>query len=94
MKTESEQALSAMLDRGLTNLRECRGRAVLLIRAGVPLKVVSQARARHRTWTIETQRKWQASVSRRPARGKHHDSWEIRERYVRCNATKGKNSPN
>ena len=88
MKTESEQALSAILDRGLSNLREDRGKAVLLIRAGVPLDVVSRARAWYRTWTIETQRKWQASISRRPARGKHHDSWEIRERWVRCNREK------
>ena len=29
------------------------------------------------------QRHWQASVSRRPQRGRHHDSWDLREKYVR-----------
>lgn len=28
------------------------------------------------------QRHWQTTVSRRPQRGRHHDSWAIRERYV------------
>jgi len=88
--TESDQALSAILDKGLTNCREDRGKAVLLIRAGVSLETVSRARAWWHTWTIETQRKWQASVSRRPPRGKHHDSWEQREKYVRCNTVLGR----
>jgi hypothetical protein len=39
-------------------------------------------------WHTDTQREWQASVSRRPARGRHHDSWSIREKYVRCNFVK------
>ena len=30
------------------------------------------------------QRKWADKVSRRPQRGNHHDSWAIREKYVRC----------
>lgn len=30
------------------------------------------------------QREWGTKVSRRPARGRHHDSWSIRERYIRC----------
>mgnify|MGYP005991720585 CR=1 FL=1 len=30
------------------------------------------------------QREWGASVSKRPGRGNHHDSWAIREGYVRC----------
>ena len=30
------------------------------------------------------QRKWGTSVSRRPGRGNHHDSWAAREGYVRC----------
>ena len=82
--TESEQALAVMLDRGLWNGRTDRGKAVLLIRLGVPLHVVSKARASYRTWTIVTQREWQAKTSRRPARCKRHDSWAIREKYVRC----------
>ena len=34
------------------------------------------------------QRKWQANT-RRPSRARHHDSIEIRERYVRCNRSFG-----
>lgn len=30
------------------------------------------------------QRAWQCKVSRRPQRGQHHDSWGLREKYVRC----------
>lgn len=41
-------------------------------------------RAEWRTWLTLSQRKWQTNVSRRPQRGNHHDSWTIRERYVRC----------
>ena len=40
----------------------------------------------HRTWlewvTI-TQRKWQGKT-RRPSKARHHDSIQIREKYVRC----------
>ena len=32
----------------------------------------------------EWQREWGSKVSRRVARGNHHDSWSIREGYVRC----------
>ena len=31
-----------------------------------------------------SQRHWQTNVSRRPQKGRHHDSWAIREKYVRC----------
>jgi hypothetical protein len=42
---------------------------------------------RRKAWRVRTtlvQRRWQASESRRPQRGRHHDSWSIREKYVRC----------
>lgn len=32
----------------------------------------------------ERQREWGTRVSRRIARGNHHDSWSMREGYVRC----------
>ena len=32
----------------------------------------------------ERQREWGTRVSRRIARGNHHDSWSTREAYVRC----------
>ena len=41
-------------------------------------------RAQYQQWVTVTQRKWQSKVSRRPQRGNHHDSYQIRERYVRC----------
>lgn len=40
-------------------------------------------RAEWRTRQVLNQRSWQSKVSRRPARGRHHDSWQIREKYVR-----------
>ena len=48
------------------------------------MRAILDARARWLDWVTTTQRKWQASISRRPARGRHHDSWDIREKYVRC----------
>ncbi len=48
------------------------------------LAVWRERRADWVRWQVLTQRKWQTSVSRRPQRGRHHDSWSIRERYVRC----------
>lgn len=33
------------------------------------------------------QRKWGARTSRRPQRGRHHDSWAIREAYVRADGS-------
>ena len=32
----------------------------------------------------ERQREWGTKVSRRVVRGNHHDSWSMREGYVRC----------
>jgi glutathione S-transferase len=49
-------------------------------------QVLAYARARRAEWLrwlTLTQREWQSSVSRRPARGRHHDSWAIRESWVR-----------
>lgn len=50
------------------------------------LAAILHARREWLKWKTLTQRKWQTNVSRRPQRGNHHDSWEIRERYVRCKA--------
>lgn len=44
---------------------------------------------RRREWLTRhtvLQRHWQTKTSRRPQRGRHHDSWSIREGYVRCAA--------
>jgi len=47
------------------------------------LALVKAKRAERRAWLTRTQRDWQTKVSRRPARGRHHDSWRIREDFVR-----------
>lgn len=41
-------------------------------------------RAKYRTWVTIKQREWQTKVSKRPSKANHHDSIQIRERYVRC----------
>lgn len=46
--------------------------------------------ARRFAWinsTTANQRKWQCSVSKNPAKGRHHDSWAIREQYMRCHGS-------
>jgi hypothetical protein len=48
------------------------------------LAAVKDLRAGWLVYLTRTQRKWQTNVSRRPQRGNHHDSWSIRESYVRC----------
>lgn len=45
-------------------------------------KILARRRARLDANTV-SQRDWQARVSRRPQRGKHYDSWALREKYVR-----------
>lgn len=47
------------------------------------LAVYRAERRRWLIWLTTTQRDWQTKVSRRPQRGRHHDSWAIRERYMR-----------
>lgn len=46
-------------------------------------QILDRRRARLNYNTV-LQRNWQAKVSRRPQRGKHHDSWALREKYVRA----------
>ena len=60
-------------------------RQALLIRMfGEPAKkLILELRAQHRQSVENSSRKWQHSVSRRPQRGNHHDSWQARERYLR-----------
>lgn len=48
------------------------------------IQAVLAKRAKYRTWVTIKQREWQTKVSKRPQRGRHHDSHPIRERYVRC----------
>lgn len=58
---------------------------VLLIRAygEDAIVAVRAARADWRRKVTLTQRNWQSRGSRRAQRNNHHDSWAIRENYVR-----------
>ena len=49
--------------------------------------IIKQRRARWLTWHTLRQRQWATNVSRRPQRGRHHDSWAIRESYVRADGS-------
>lgn len=67
-----------------------RKRAALCLRLGKQEGYYDEVAAfimrlhRHRLDSMTMlQRDWQTKVSRRPQRGRHHDSWSIRERYVR-----------
>jgi hypothetical protein len=55
---------------------------VTLLRASddreATMRLLMERRNRYRTWVTVTQRKWQQR-----GRHRHHDSVEIRERYVR-----------
>ncbi len=48
------------------------------------LELILHKRRQYLIWLTDRQRDWQTKVSRRPQRGRHHDSWNIREKYVRC----------
>jgi Zn ribbon nucleic-acid-binding protein len=95
---ESHQATMFAIEQffvGRTNGLTDNKRNVLVMRMakdmnpdtyGEVMKVVLAARREWLTWLTVKQREWQTKTSRRPARGRHHDSWSIREKYVRCAA--------
>lgn len=62
-------------------MREARALQV----EGEVIELLLAVRRERLARAILTQREWQTKVSRRPARGRHHDSWAIREQYVRGN---------
>lgn len=47
------------------------------------LTMILNARRSWLNWITRTQRQWQRDT-RNPNKARHHDSIEIRERYVRC----------
>jgi hypothetical protein len=84
------RAIDISLGSGLTSQLVDRKRAVMAIRSAtnpadrlVIMELVLDKRATHRDWVTITQRRWQRET-RRPSRARHHDSIDIRERYVRC----------
>ena len=48
------------------------------------LAVWKRKRAEKQRIDLRLQIDWRTKVSRRPQRGRHHDSWSIREKYARC----------
>ena len=48
------------------------------------LAVWKRKRADKQRMDTLMQTNWRTKVSRRPQRGRHHDSWSIREKYARC----------
>jgi hypothetical protein len=96
--TQSHQSALFVIEQffiGRTNAMVDNKRNVLVLQIAkemdyatytVVLDLILQARREHLTTLTLWQRKWQTNTSRRPARGRHHDSWSIREKYVRCAA--------
>lgn len=48
------------------------------------MSLLREAMRENLKWWTLTQSEWRTKTSRRPQRGKHHDSWSIREGYARC----------
>lgn len=81
--TEADQWLISQHTSGHRNPVNDRLNVILIRAYGRPaLEAILSKRQARRTADILKQRKWQTSVSRRPQRGNHHDSWLIREQYV------------
>ena len=69
--------------------RDRKYQAMMLRSAKTPqdyqliMAIIIEARAYWRARITRWQREWQSKVSRRPQRTRHHDSWALRESYVR-----------
>jgi hypothetical protein len=76
-------------DKCTTHYRDRKYQAMMLRSAKTPqdrdiiMCIIMDARERYRNWVTVVQREWQSKISRRPQRTKHHDSWALRESYVR-----------
>lgn len=71
----------ATSDMSLVGLHQ---QALLIRMFGEPAKqLILELRAQNRQQRMNIQWKWQHGVSRRPQRGNHHDSWQMREQYMR-----------
>ena len=69
---------------GGTSPQELRSGATAIRLFGEPArKMLLERRAEQRARVAAYQQRWQHKVPRRPQRGNHHDSWAIRESYVR-----------
>ncbi len=84
MDTATRHAIDLMLGHSLTWSPIDRSKIVVILRAYPDaITMVLEKRRLWKEWVTVTQREWQTKVSRRPSKAAHHDSIEIRERYVR-----------
>jgi hypothetical protein len=89
VRPEQYHAIDLMLGNSLTRQPVDNARAVLVLRSvtGPDRRaVMTLIRRKRRLWLeylIVTQRRWQRET-RNPNKARHHDSIEMRERYVRC----------
>jgi hypothetical protein len=89
--TEAEQYAFRLLasQKRTTSPCDCAVQTMMIRSARNPIerawliRLIMDERAEWRRWLTDVQRTWQTRVSRRPMRGNHHDSWAIRESYVR-----------
>jgi hypothetical protein len=73
---------------GSTDPMSLKVNALLIREYGETAKaIILELRKNYRQRTADNQLKWRISVSRRPQRGKHYDSWSTREQY--CRSTNG-----
>lgn len=86
----SDYAVIDSMTSGANHTHALHGNAVAIRLYGQPaVKVILEKRAKHRAWQEATARKWQHTSSRRAQRNNHHDSWSIRESYVRYSDSSG-----
>jgi hypothetical protein len=50
-------------------------------------RMILDARSEWVDYLSRSQRGWQSKVSNKPWKGNHHDSWAMREGYVRCHGS-------
>ncbi len=85
MDTATRHAVDLMLGYSLTWSPIDRSKIVVILRAHPEaMPMVLEKRRLWKQWVTVTQRDWQTKVSRRPSKARHHDSIELREKYVRC----------
>lgn len=72
-----------------SHYRDRKYQAMMLRSAKTPqdydiiMRIIMDARLMWKAYVSIQQRRWQSRTSRRPQRTRHHDSWAVREQYVR-----------
>lgn len=84
MLTETDAWMIANNARGDNSRPSLRMNAILIRTYGqAAIDAILLARKDYRKYILLTQQNWRTRGSRRPQRNAHHDSWAIRENYVR-----------